>query len=220
MLLAAFNAVDPLAIAIVLYVVGCALLVAEVFFPSGGVLGFCCAVSMVAAIYFAFQSGGLQYAATFTAVEVIAAPFLVYFAFKLLPHTPIGRRLVGVAPEAEDVDPRYGLDPLIGKIGIARSKMLPSGAVEVEGEVVDAVSQGQAIEPGQYVKVVEVHGNRVTVRLAPEGQRPATADPTELLTRPLDELGIDGLGIDRLGADDPRSDQPAENAGGEGPPRP
>ncbi|MEN1681230.1 MAG: NfeD family protein [Planctomycetota bacterium] len=205
--LAAFNAVDPLVIAIVLYVLGCALLVSEVFFPSGGVLGFCCACAMVAAIYFAFQSGGISLAATFTAFEVIAAPFLLYFAFKLLPHTPIGRKLVGGAPESKDVDPVYGLDPLIGKIGIARSKMLPSGAVEIEGEMIDAVSQGQAIEPGQYVKVAEVHGNRVIVRLAPEGQRPTSSDPTELLTRPADELGIDELGIDGLGLDETDPDK-------------
>lgn len=189
--LLAFNLVDPLAVAIMLFVIGCALLVAEVFFPSGGVLGFTSAVALLAAIWFAFESGGVTYAATFTLVEVIGAPVLVYFAFQYLPNTAIGRRLMGEAPSAEDVDPDDARHELVGRVGVARSKMLPSGSVEIDGRMIDAISQGQPIDPGQYVKVVEVRGNRVMVRVAPEGERPGAENPSDLLGRSLDELGID-----------------------------
>lgn len=209
--LALFNAVGPLELAIILYLLGCGLLVAEVFFPSGGTLGFSAGTAMVAAIYFAYQSGGLRYAATFAAVEVIGAPVVIYFAFQWLPHTPMGRRLMGGAPEPDEVTPDYGRRALLGKIGIARSKMLPSGAVEIDGQMIDAVSRGQAIEPGQPVVVAEVHGNRVVVRLAGEGpERPAASSTADLLNKPLDELGIEGLGIDDFSGD--------RNRGGDRPP--
>ncbi|MEM9186819.1 MAG: NfeD family protein [Planctomycetota bacterium] len=200
MQLAAFNLVDPLAIAVMLLLVGLALLVAEVFFPSGGVLGFSSAMALLAAIWFAFQRG-VTYAATFTVIEVIGAPVLIYLAFKYLPYTPFGKLLLGEAPSADQVEPKETRHRLVGRVGVARSKMLPAGAVEIDGEVVDAVSQGQPIEPGQYVKVVEVSGNRVMVRCAGEDDRPANPDPGDLLARPLGALGIDGLGIDGLGID-------------------
>jgi len=72
--------------------------------------------------------------------------------------------------------------------------MLPSGAVEIDGQMVDAMSQGQAIEPGQYVVVTEVRANRVVVRLAKETERPGSrAAAEDLLSRPIEELGIESL---------------------------
>ena len=82
---------------------------------------------------------------------------------------------------------------LVGKIGIARSKMLPSGAVEIEGHMIDAVSQGQAIEPGQYVVVLEVRSNRVVVRPAEDDEQRGGRNPDDLLSRPIDELGFESL---------------------------
>ena len=82
----------------------------------------------------------------------------------------------------------------MGRVGITRSKMLPSGAVEIEGQMVDAITRGKAIEPGQYVVVTEVRANRVVVRPAKPDERPgrpiADDDP---LSRPIDELGLESL---------------------------
>ena len=60
--------------------------------------------------------------------------------------------------------------------------------------MIDAMSQGQAIDPGQYVVVIEVRANRVLVRPAMGDERPgrsaATDDP---LSRSIEELGIESL---------------------------
>ena len=193
MVLLSINLIGPLEAAAVLFVVGCALLVAEVFFPSGGVLGLCSATAFIAAVWFAFDGGGVTYGLSFALAEVVGAPVLLYFAFKYLPYTPLGRTLVGEAPTEAEVLPDEDRHELVGRVGVARSKMLPSGAVEIEGQVLDAVSQGRPIDPGQYVKVVEVRGNRVVVRPASTGERPRqeSADPSDLLTRPLEDLGMD-----------------------------
>ena len=47
-----------------------------------------------------------------------------------------------------DSDRRRNLKTLVGKIGKAKSLMLPSGAVDIEGTTVDALSEGMAIEAG------------------------------------------------------------------------
>ena len=71
--------------------------------------------------------------------------------------------------------------------------MLPSGAIEVDGQMLDAVSQGMAVDPGQYVVVLEVRGNRVVVRPANDQERPDLGRGEELLSRPIEELGIESL---------------------------
>ncbi|MEX2172132.1 MAG: NfeD family protein [Pirellulales bacterium] len=186
------NALDPIAWAFLLMLLGCALMVLEVFIPSAGILGFLSATSFLAAIYFAFQRGsgtGLS----FSLGLMVVVPVVLSFAFKYLPYTPIGKALLGTLPTDEEVltsDPRKAL---VGRVGIARSKMLPSGAVEIDGQMIDAVTQGLPIDPGQYVEVIEVRGNRVVVRPAAEGQRPQQADPRDVLSQPLDELGIEGF---------------------------
>ena len=183
--------------AILLMIVGCVLVVLEVFIPSGGIISVLAAVSFIAAIFMAFQDGpttGPGIGLIFSATTVLVVPTLIALAFKLWPKTPMGRAFLGDLPTDAEVLPDDPRRALIGRVGIARSKMLPSGAVEVDGQMIDAVTQGQAIEPGAYVVVTEVRANRVVVRPAGKDQRPSHQNPDDVLTRPIDEFGIDSLG--------------------------
>ena len=132
----------------------------------------------------------------FAAATVFVVPILIATAFKYWPKTPMGKAFLGELPTDEDVLPTDSRRTLLGRVGVARSKMLPSGAVEIEGQMIDAVTQGQAIEPGAYVVVVEVRANRVVVRPAGKDQRPgnqSAKDIKDILSRPIDELGIESL---------------------------
>lgn len=172
--------------------VGCALVVLEVFIPSGGVLSILSAAAFIGSILIAFQRGPVT-GFMFVISTVIAVPLALGLAFKYWPKTPIGKAFMGKLPTEEDVAPEDSRRALLGRVGVARSKMLPSGAVEVDGQMLDAVTQGQAIDPGQYVVVLEVRANRVVVRPAKEGERPSHTKPGDLLSRPIEELGIDSL---------------------------
>ena len=189
------NLLDNFTIAMLLTLIGLLLVVAEVFFPSGGILGAFSGLSFLAAIYYAYTAGGWGYCLSFAAAEVLLLPVVLYGAFRVLPHTPMGRVLVGSAPTAEEVavdDDRHGL---VGRVGVARSKLLPAGAVEIDGRVIDCVSRSQAIDPGEYVKVVEVSANRVVVRRAAGDERPTTPKPDDLLARPAEDLGLEDLDL-------------------------
>lgn len=194
------NALDGLSIAMLLALVGGLLVVAEVFFPSGGVLGFLAVASFIGAIYSAYSTGGWLYGLGFATAEVFLAPVLVYLALTYLPYTPMGKVLVGSAPTEEEVAPDDSRRDLTGSVGVARSKMLPAGSIEIEGRMIDAVSQSQAIDPGEYVKVIEVRGNRVVVRRAGPDERPTTVAGGERgvdpLSRPADELGLESFDFD------------------------
>lgn len=187
------NALDPVAWSILLMLIGCAVLVMEVFIPSGGILSIVSTAAFVGAIFFAFQRGQVT-GFIFVASTVIAVPLVLALAFKYWPKTPMGKAFIGELPTAADVAPEDSRRGLLGRVGVARSKMLPSGAVEIEGQMIDAMSQGQAIDPGQYVVVIEVRANRVLVRPAMGDERPGrsivTDDP---LSHSIEEFGIESL---------------------------
>ena len=185
---------DPLALCVILFALGCALVVFEVFIPSGGILGFLAGVLIIASIILAFRYRGVTSGAIFLIVAVLAVPTLIGLAFKYWPQTPMGKAFLGELPDEMEILPHEARRELVGKVGIARTKMLPSGAIEVDGNMYDAVSRGVAIEPGQRIVVCEVKGNRVMVRPAAEkDDQPPRPDPGDLLSRSIDELGIESI---------------------------
>ncbi|MCA9246341.1 MAG: hypothetical protein KDA42_04470 [Planctomycetales bacterium] len=194
------NELDPLMWAALLMLAGCLLAILEVFIVSGGVLGFLAAACIVASISLAFYHRGAITGLSFMLIAVVAIPVTLGVALKYWPLTPMGRRFLLGLPTSDEVTPddkRTRLKDLIGKTGVVKSPMLPSGAVRVAGRTVDAVSEGMALDPGQHVQVVEVRAYRVVVRpiegelpLEPASDAESEVDP---LKRSLDELGIEPL---------------------------
>lgn len=183
---------DPLAWAMILFVIGLTLAVLELFIPSGGILGVTALLALVAAVWMAFHRGpwtGLG----FLAGVVVLVPGAVALALRWWPDTPLGRRILLRAPKSDEVlpdtDQRRELKSLIGKVGEARTLMTPAGAVHVAGRTIDAISVGVAIEPGQRVRVVEVRGTRVVVQ--PTTDELSGADAADPLNQPIDALGLD-----------------------------
>jgi len=179
--------------AIMLLVVGLGLAILEVFFPSGGILGFLSFCAIVGAVILAFRSGtAMGVGVLLTAV--IGVPVVVVLALQWLPDTRMGRKIVLHAPTPEEVMPEdeRNLKSLMGKVGKAKSKMLPAGAVRIEGRTVDCVSEGGAVDPGQWVRVIEVRGNRVVVRPLDPDELAATADDMDdPLSKPIDTVVLD-----------------------------
>lgn len=185
---------DPLAWAVILMLVGVSLAVLEIFVPSGGVIGFLSIVSVLSAIALAFYRGP-WYGLSFLGTAVLALPAVLIAALHYWPETAMGRRLLLEVPTSDDVmpedDQRRLLKMLVGRIGQAKSLMLPSGAISIDGHNIDAVSEGMAIEKGQWVQVIEVRGTRVVVR--PSDKPPEPAAPDDPLSRPIDSLGLDSF---------------------------
>ena len=190
---------EPLVWAALLLLLGMLLVMLEVFVPTAGVLGFLSVASILAGIGLAFYNGGLTVGFGFLFGTAVVLPIVLALAFRWFPETPVGRRLLPGLPTSEDVLPdneeRRTLRGLLGKVGQAKSAMLPSGAIVVEGRIINAVSEGVPIEAGQNVRVIEVRGGRVVVRPLEEGEsaqpKPPPSSADDILSRPIDSLGID-----------------------------
>lgn len=208
---------NPLVWAMLLLILGLALIVLEMFIPSGGLLGVLAAAAVVGSMFVAVKySPSTAVGASFVIGELIGVCVVIALALKYWPNTAIGRRIAPELPRPEDVLPSNEFQDLLGKIGHAKSPMLPSGAVQIDGRTVNAVSEGMAIDAGQLVKVIEVRGNRIVVRPCsdrPGSDRPGSPPlastprpPDDPLTRPLEELGLE----------DWKGNDPAEGGRGEG----
>jgi membrane-bound ClpP family serine protease len=180
-----------------LLLVGVAMVMLEIFIPSGGAIGFLSFTSIVTAIVLAFVQSGPTTGIVFLMIACVAVPIALVAAFRFLPDTPMGKRLLPTIPSAAEVlpdsDERRKLREMVGHIGHAKSKMLPSGAVEVDGHIIDAMSEGGPIEPGQMVRVIEVRGAMVIVRPIDKADehKHAAAMSDDVLSRPIESLGLD-----------------------------
>jgi len=184
---------DPICWAIVLFLLGCALVVLEVFIPSGGLISFLAVVVLAGSLVMAFRQS-METGMGFLVLTVIGVPTVVGLAFKYWPQTPMGKAFLGELAHDGELVPEDPRRELVGRIGIATSKMLPSGAIQVDGETINAISQGMAISAGQAVRVLEVKGNRVMVCLANEEElRQAAVVSEDLLSKPIEELGLESL---------------------------
>lgn len=181
---------DALAWAVILLSAGLLIVVLEVFVPSGGLLGFLAAVALIGSIVSAFMHGPAT-GLVFIAITLVGLPAMMALALRWWPQTPMGRRMMLRAPDEKEVLPddpqRQRLRELVGRVGRAKSAMLPSGIVEVDGQTVDATSEGMAIEQNDLVQIVRVRGTRVVVRPADEATPVEPASEDEL-ARPIDTV--------------------------------
>ena len=152
-----------LALAILLLGLGLAFIVAEVLFPSLGVLSFLAAASIIGSIATAFGiSTGVGI--NFLVAVAVLVPAMILLGLKLFPKSPIGRHMVvgGLSHESSPVTDPRDLE-VLGKEGLTLSPLRPAGMARIDGRRVDVVSRGELIDPDTPVKVIDVRGNRVVV---------------------------------------------------------
>ncbi|MEX0794733.1 MAG: NfeD family protein [Pirellulaceae bacterium] len=185
----------PIVLALLLLIIGLTLIFLELFIPSAGVLGFLAVVALIGSVAYAYMKEGMAVGTIFLAAVVVLVPIAIGIAFRIWPHTPMGKRILLGAPDRGDPDEieAASLVGLVGKRGISTSLLLPSGVVEIEGETYDVLALGGAIDRGTAIEVVEVEGTRVFVVEARDEEvaQAKPADEDDPYSKPLESLGID-----------------------------
>jgi membrane-bound serine protease (ClpP class) len=189
---------DPLFWALILVAAGVGVILLELFVPSAGMLGVLAAILLISGIVLAFVSD-FKHGAAVLLGTVVIIPAVLALMIKVWPSTPIGRLILLKNLKSEDVLPNSShytrTKDYLGRIGIAHTKMLPSGIVIIDDLKIDAVSDGFAIEAGDTVKVVSVKGNRVYVQPY-DGDVDSNELPPrdrDILSQPIEELGLDSF---------------------------
>ncbi len=166
---------------VLLFVLGVVCLLLEVFvFPGFGVFGVGGALLVLVSLILAsqtfvlpqneYQMERLRNTLLVIAGAGAATLLVVALVRRYLPHAPMLSRMLLEPPtdeELQSLSQREALaqfDHLLGAVGSAVTPLVPGGKVRFGDELVDVVTDGDFIDPGREVQVVEVRGNRVVVR--------------------------------------------------------
>jgi len=153
-----------------LILLGVLLVVIEAFVPSGGIIGLMAAVSAIAGVVMLFRHDTM-WGVTGLLLVIVLGPMLFIWSIKLLPHTPLGKSIVGDTGEEiaakRDLEAsrwRETRNSLVDREGEALTDLIPVGVVRIDGQRHDAVAHGEMIDRGTRVRVVGVDGLQIRVR--------------------------------------------------------
>jgi membrane-bound serine protease (ClpP class) len=161
--------IDPLTLAVILIILAILLFGVELFIPSGGLIGFlsvCCMIGGLISLFWVNTTLGV----VATIITLIVTPFAVGLGLKIIPNTPIGRRLTlhhvqkanaTVYESKRDTDDGRAL---VGKTGVALSELRPAGTCRIDGQRLDCMAETGLILPGTAVRVTRVGGMEIKVR--------------------------------------------------------
>jgi membrane-bound ClpP family serine protease len=157
---------------LVCLILGLILIFAEVFIPSGGILGLLSTGLLILSLWLAFSEStalGIKFLATLA----ILVPGAVIAAVQVWPHTPMGKWMILRPPSEEEIEPAPAvasggtrLEYLVGQYGRAVTPLRPAGMVDFQGRRVDGLAEEGLISSGTLVKAVQVRAGQMIVRVA------------------------------------------------------
>ncbi|MEM6749091.1 MAG: hypothetical protein AAGA57_00320 [Planctomycetota bacterium] len=154
---------------LLLFGLALALVVVEVFVPTGGIIGAVAAVCSIGAVICLFgysQTAGL----IGLAAVLISGPVAMLWGLKVAPNTPFVKflslregQIADAGPAEGEADPDH---PPVGATGEALSDLHPVGVCRIDGKRVDSLAVAGAIDKGAAVEVVGHSGVQARVKLA------------------------------------------------------
>ncbi len=150
-----------------LYFLSAALLVAEVFVPSFGLISVCAISSLVGGILIFFNHSPTAGWAGIV-IAVLMIPGVLIGAYRLFPKTRFGRAvsLAGPVRQAGDAVPdTEQIKQLLGKKGVVITPLRPVGMCEISGSRVECVAESGYVDKGKTVEVIGVEETQITVRV-------------------------------------------------------
>jgi len=161
--------------------------VLEVFLPTGGIFGVLAIALLITSIVFSFQTS-VVFGSLYTFFMCLLVPIFIWSALRMWPQTWIGRQIL-LTPENDPAlvpnEALQTLKQLIGKHGIAKSKMLLGGLIEIEGNRYSAVSDAEPIESGEPIGVIRIEGTSIIVRKISLAERTASTAEVPPLEDPF-----------------------------------
>jgi len=148
------------------------LIVLEVLIPSGGLIAIGSALAGIGGIVLLFMYD-VTWGLTGLLFLILLSPVAFFGAINMLPHTPIGRQLLGeeneeTKREREEAEQREKEErlALIGARGVASSDLHPVGEVEIQGKIYQALAEHTWIDADSSVEVVDTSGLDLHVKQA------------------------------------------------------
>ena len=165
---------------ILIFFAGIVLLAVEILFiPGFGIAGIPGIILILVGAILSFQDFTLPrtpydvdvFVKNIFAVmcSIIGSGITIFLLFKFMPGIPFFNRLVLTSSETSlsgfVIPPQpAGKSNLMGMKGIALTVLHPTGKIEVNNNTLDVVTEGEYIEKGQIIQIIDIKGNRIVVK--------------------------------------------------------
>ena len=170
----------------------------DLMVPSGGLLIGVTACFAFAAILVAFRHS-FNTGVWMTIASLGATPLMMWAFLNIWPQTPIGRRMTSPPEPAgefvwSDAAKSKDSHSLVGKEGIAKVEMIPSGLVQIGDEEFEAFSDSGPIDAGTRVRVLRLDVGRLVVSaIRSPKQNDAPMSEGTGLDRPISDFDLDSI---------------------------
>jgi len=144
-------------LAYVVFTVGIALMIAEIFLP-GMILGLTGLAGIITGIIMGFGVSD-QTGYILLVVGVVSLPVFLVLWIKV-----VGPALAHKSEVKDDEQAYESMHSLVGQEGVALTTLRPAGVARLGDRRVDVVTDGEIIDKDTRIKAVEVRGNQVVVR--------------------------------------------------------
>lgn len=149
---------------VLLFIIGLILLGFEVFVP-GAILGIIGGLILASGCVMAFMQHGADGGVLAVAIAGGLTGLLLYFEFRILPRTAMGRRLF-LHSAVTGRNPDVAQPDVVGQPAQAVTVLAPSGYVLVNGRRYEAYSQSGYVPSGASLRVVALDNFRLIVTQA------------------------------------------------------
>ncbi|WP_114747882.1 NfeD family protein [Pleomorphovibrio marinus] len=167
---------------IAIFIVGIVLLLVEIFvLPGFGVFGILGIIGILAGLTMGMLPND-QFDFTFVASEKLFTAILTVLLsaivgtvliFTITPKVNQWEAFKGVSlanthNKEEGYTSSFYTKELVGKEGIAHTRLMPSGKILIDDEIYDAYSRSEFIDKGERIKVISSEGTSLRVKKSPE----------------------------------------------------
>lgn len=151
---------------LVLLAMALAVVIVDLFLPTAGILAAVSIVLAIAGVVCLFRYD-TTWGIIGSLLVVVGGPSLFIVGFKLMPHTPMGKRLIlGGGGTGDQPPPQQGspLARLIGTEAMVVTDLRPVGVVRIGDQKFEAVSETTLIRAGATVRITAADGLSLKVR--------------------------------------------------------
>ena len=153
---------NELLLPIVLQLLGVAVIIAEIFIPSLGLLTVIAVSLLGYSLYLVFTTISPTVGWILTGVDLVLVPTLLFLGIKLIARSNLSLKtqlsqVNGVESQSKN------LQKHLNKKGRAITDLRPAGMALIDELRLDVVTDGEYLEEGTSVKVVRITGNQIIV---------------------------------------------------------
>ena len=164
---------------LLLFLLGVVLLAVEIFLiPGFGVAGISGIILIVFSLVlsrqdfiwpeFSWQWDQFQSNLLMVGLTLLGSIAIFALILKFFPHAPLFKRLILTSVQSNQegfvVQEPNAASLLVGRRGVSLTSLRPAGKAEIDEQVVQVETEGEFVDKGQDVEVIEVSGNRIVVR--------------------------------------------------------